>query len=124
MQAGANDSAIDKFKEALTFDASIGRIHRDLAISYAKAGKKDDSVESYRQYLKLEPTADDAKDVQKIIDEYDAQKKKEADEKLAAEKKAEDDRIAAEKKAEAEAAKKAAKNKKSSKKSKSSKKKR
>ncbi|MBC7794593.1 MAG: hypothetical protein H7Z43_12890 [Clostridia bacterium] len=104
--AGQYQLAVDNFRKALENDAMFAKAQRSLGIAYAKLNQPDEAVNHYRIYLALAPTAEDAGEVKKIIQDYDVKAVAKALEDKA---KAEKDAADATEKEKAEAA---AKNKK------------
>ncbi len=70
--------AIARVTESLELDPRFGKSHRLLGVVYAEMKRNDDAVRHYKQYLELEPQAKDAKEVQEIIDDYEAAERKKA----------------------------------------------
>jgi tetratricopeptide (TPR) repeat protein len=68
------DDAVKSFEGALGLMPKYARAHRALAIALAKQNKAADAVEHYRTYLELDPKANDAAQVRKIVDDYEKAK--------------------------------------------------
>ncbi|MEI8356519.1 MAG: tetratricopeptide repeat protein [Deltaproteobacteria bacterium] len=68
--AGRFELAAEEYREAIKFDGGFANAYRDLGATYAKLSKPELAVKYYEQYLKLAPTASDAVQVKKIVDEY------------------------------------------------------
>ena len=61
------DKAIDYYKKALAIDNGISEVYLHLAQAYKAAGKKIEAAENYEKYLKLEPKADNIKEIKHTI---------------------------------------------------------
>lgn len=87
LQSKQYDVAIENFKKALEQDAMFADAQRNLGIAFATVQKPDEAVQHYRIYLALAPTAPDAGEVKKIIQDYDLKAAAKAlEDKAAAEK--------------------------------------
>ena len=71
--SGQFQKAIDTFNRCVQADKNFGLCYRGLGIAYAKVGNGPKAARYYRLYLKVEPTAKDFADVQKILKLYDSQ---------------------------------------------------
>lgn len=67
---GAQD-AIKAYKEAIALDPELAGAERGLGVAYVALDKKAEALTHYKNYLKLAPEAKDAKDVRKIIQQYE-----------------------------------------------------
>ena len=65
------DAAIVAYEKALGFEPTLAKAHKGLGSVYATKKDVPKMVEHYKKYLALDPTADDAAAVQKIIDKHD-----------------------------------------------------
>jgi hypothetical protein len=75
--SSAYREAIGFFEKALEIDPTMGQVHRNLGIAYAKSNQQAKAVDHYQLYLDKVPDAKDRDDVRKIIDDYKkAQEKK------------------------------------------------
>ena len=63
--------AVEKYEKALEELPDFPEAHRNLGIALAKDKKQEAAVEHYKKYLALKPKAEDAAEVQKIIDDYE-----------------------------------------------------
>jgi tetratricopeptide (TPR) repeat protein len=64
--------AIELYQEAAHADPKNPAPHRGLGIAQARAGNGAASIEQYRVYLQLAPTAGDANQVRKIIHDFES----------------------------------------------------
>jgi len=63
--------ALAAYQQCLKIDASFAQGHRGLGIVYAAMKKSQQAALHYRTYLKLNPSATDAVEVQQIVEEYE-----------------------------------------------------
>ena len=68
MHKGDYDAAIPRFEDAINLQPNLAKPRLLLADAYEKKGDKSNAVKYYKEYLKVFPTAPDAKKVQKKID--------------------------------------------------------
>jgi tetratricopeptide (TPR) repeat protein len=61
-------AAIDRYKEAIQFKPDFARPRELLAELYDRQRNETEALRYYREYLKVLPTASDAKKVQERID--------------------------------------------------------
>lgn len=78
LRAGKVDAAIDRFVEAAHYEPSLAKPYRLLGEAYEKKGAYSSAIESYKKYLELLPTAEDAKKVQKRISQLEEKVDKES----------------------------------------------
>ena len=64
------DMSAEEYKAAVRADASYAYAYRGLGAAYARLGKADLAVKQYETYIKLVPSAPDAEQVKKIINDY------------------------------------------------------
>ncbi len=67
---GAQD-AIKAYKEAIALDSELAGAERGLGVAYVALDEKAEALAHYKNYLKLAPEAKDAKEVRKIIQQYE-----------------------------------------------------
>jgi tetratricopeptide (TPR) repeat protein len=65
---GNPSDAIEFYRRVLKLKPSHALAHRGIGICYAKMGKREESLNAYRQYLLYAPDAPDAKKVQEVLD--------------------------------------------------------
>jgi tetratricopeptide (TPR) repeat protein len=65
------DEAARSFVASLALNPKAPKAHRALAITLAKQNKAGEAVQHYRTYLELDPKAQDADKVRKIIADYE-----------------------------------------------------
>lgn len=63
--------AVRAYRQALSLDPKLSQAERGLAIAYSGMHKAGVAVKHYRRYLEMEPGADDAAEVRKIIKDYE-----------------------------------------------------
>jgi Tfp pilus assembly protein PilF len=68
MHKGDVDAAIPRFEDAIRLQPNLAKPRLLLADAYEKKGDKASAVKYYKEYLKVYPTAPDAKKIQKKID--------------------------------------------------------
>jgi tetratricopeptide (TPR) repeat protein len=68
MHKGDYDAAIPRFQDAISLQPNLAKPRLLLADAYEKKGDKSNALKYYKEYLKVFPTAPDAKKVQKKID--------------------------------------------------------
>lgn len=78
LRTGKVDAAIDRFVEAAHYEPSLAKPYRLLGEAYEKKGAYPSAIESYKKYLELLPTAEDAKKVQKRVAQLEEKVDKES----------------------------------------------
>jgi Tfp pilus assembly protein PilF len=68
MHKGDYDAAIPRFEDAISLQPNLAKPRLLLADAYEKKGDKSSAVKYYKEYLKVFPTAPDAKKIEKKID--------------------------------------------------------
>ncbi len=69
--------AIAKYQEAIELKPKLAQAHVRLAVAFAKTNEKAKAVKHYEKFVEADPKSKQAKEVQKIIDDwYKAQKDK------------------------------------------------
>jgi serine/threonine-protein kinase len=63
------DEAVLAFREALRLNPAYAQVHRRLGDALVALGDIEGAKASYKMYLALRPTADDAADVRRLLDE-------------------------------------------------------
>jgi tetratricopeptide (TPR) repeat protein len=67
MRKGNYDAAIDRFMDATHFQPKLARPWRLLGEAYEKKHDNGNAIESYKKYLEILPSAEDAAKVKKHI---------------------------------------------------------
>lgn len=68
---GKYPAALEEFKAALEVDPSFALAHRGMGVTLARQRKAEEAIKEYKTYLKLAPDAKDAKQVEKMIKEFE-----------------------------------------------------
>ncbi len=68
LKKGNYDAAIERFQAATRSKPNFARAYRLLGEAYEKKGDKAEAVNSYRKYLEILPSAQDAGKVRKRIE--------------------------------------------------------
>ncbi len=71
MKRGNYDAAIDRFQEAARYEPKAAKPWLLLGEAYEKKHDNPHALESYKKYLELFPTAEDAAKIQKRIGELE-----------------------------------------------------
>jgi len=71
-KAGDLNGAIDAFNRCIQIDPTFAKCYRALGITYAKSGNGAKASRYYRQYLKVDPNADDATQVRALLETYES----------------------------------------------------
>jgi len=70
---GDSDAAIPRLQEAISEKPNLAKPRLMLAEIYEKRGDAPDAVKQYREYLKVFPSASDARKIEKKIDKLNSQ---------------------------------------------------
>lgn len=73
IRKGDSDAAIPRLEEAISEKPNLAKPRLMLAEIYEKRGDAPDAVKCYRDYLKVFPSAPDAKKIEKKIDRLTGQ---------------------------------------------------
>ncbi len=73
LHKGDIDAAIPRFEEAAALQPKDGKPRLLLAECYEKKHDPANAAKYYREYLKVDPNAPDAKKIQKKIEKLEAQ---------------------------------------------------
>ncbi len=73
MSRGQPEDALTAFTSALAADPTLARAVRGTAMAQMMQGMNREAKESFQQYLLLDPNADDALQIQKVIQSLDVE---------------------------------------------------